>query len=131
MKAFLKNYRQSPRKVRLVADLIRGKKLDSALMILSQGSKRVDTPIKKLLESAIANAKTTGVNEENLIVKEIQVNEGIVFKRYKPRARGRAFTIRKKTSHISVQLGEKKKSNLKSKISKKKMTKTKNKKVDK
>lgn len=106
MKAYLKNYRQSPRKVRLIANLVRGKKVDRALVLLSQGSKRADLPMKKLLESAIANAKTKGINKEDLTVKEIQVNEGIVFKRYMPRARGRASAIRKKTSHISIVLGE-------------------------
>lgn len=106
MKAYLKNYRQSPRKVRLSADLIRGKKTDKALIILSQRSKRADEPIKKLLKSAIANAKMSGVDENNLIVKEIKVDEGIVFKRYQPRARGRASMIRKKTSHIFVALSE-------------------------
>lgn len=119
MKAYLKNYRQSPRKVRLVADLVRGKKVDRALVLLSQGSKRVDSPMKKLLESAVANAKTKGANKEDLIVKEIQVNEGIVFKRYKPRARGRASAIRKKTSHISIVLGEQ----LKAKSEKRKVQK--------
>lgn len=108
MKAFLKNYRQSPRKVRLVADIIRGKKVDSALTILSVGNKRAALPMKKLIESAVANAKTTGAGKDDLVIKEIQVNEGIVFKRNQPRARGRAFPIRKKTSHISVVLGEKK-----------------------
>jgi len=104
MKAFLKNYRQSPRKVRLVADLIRGKKVGRALVLLSQGTKRADSPIKKLLESAISNAKSKSAKKEDLIIKEIQVNEGLVFKRFQPRARGRASAIRKKTSHISIVL---------------------------
>lgn len=106
MKAYLKNYRQSPRKVRLTADLIRGKKINEVLTMLSQGNKRADSPIKKLLKSAIANAKSSGIDENKLIVKEIMVDEGIVFKRYKPRARGRASMIRKKTSHISIALSE-------------------------
>lgn len=109
MKAYLKNYRQSPRKVRLTADLIRGKKINEVLTMLSQGNKRADSPIKKLLKSAIANAKSSGIDENKLIVKEIMVDEGIVFKRYKPRARGRASMIRKKTSHISIVLGEQQK----------------------
>ena len=106
MKAFLKNYRQSPRKVRLVANLVRGKKVDRALILLSATDKKSTTPLKKLVESAIANAKSSGTKKEDLIIKEIQVNEGIVFKRYKPRARGRASAIRKKTSHVSIVLGE-------------------------
>ncbi|MFQ5661740.1 MAG: 50S ribosomal protein L22 [Candidatus Paceibacteria bacterium] len=106
MKAYLKNYRQSPRKVRLVADLIRGKKVDNALVILSTAPKRSAGSVKKLVESAASNAK--GKEKSDLIIKDIQVNEGIVFKRYKPRARGRASAIRKKTSHITVQLAEQK-----------------------
>ena len=109
MKAYLKNYRQAPRKVRLIADLVRGKKVDRALTLLSATDKKSTTPMAKLLQSAVANAKSSGTKTEDLIVKEIQVNEGIVFKRFKPRARGRASAIRKKTSHISVVLGEKKK----------------------
>jgi len=107
MKAYLKNYRQSPRKVRLIADLIRGKKIDRAIVLLSTAPKRAASPVKKLVESAVTNSK--GKDKNDLIVKEIQVNEGIVFKRYKPRARGRASAIRKKTSHISIILGESKK----------------------
>lgn len=106
MKAYLKNYRQSPRKVRLIANLIRGKKIDNALAILSQGNKRADEPVKKLIKSAIANARLSGADENKLFIKEIKVDEGIVFKRYKPRARGRASMIRKKTSHISIALSE-------------------------
>lgn len=104
MKAFLKNYRQAPRKVRLVANLVRGKKVERALTLLSFTDKKSTTPLKKLVESAIANAKSSGVNTEDLLIKEIQVDEGIVFKRFKPRARGRASAIRKKTSHISIVL---------------------------
>jgi len=109
MKAYLKNYRQAPRKVRLIADLVRGKKIDRALVLLSATDKKATLPFKKLVESAIANAKDSGAKSEDLIIKEIQVNEGIVFKRFKPRARGRASAIRKKTSHISIVLGEGKK----------------------
>jgi large subunit ribosomal protein L22 len=111
MKAFLKNYRQAPRKVRLVANLVRGKKVEKALTLFSVTNKKSTTPLKKLVESALANAKSSGANTENLFIKEIQVNEGIVFKRFQPRARGRASAIRKKTSHISIVLGEKKEVN--------------------
>jgi large subunit ribosomal protein L22 len=116
MKAYLKNYRQAPRKVRLVANLVRGKKVGRALVLLSATDKKSTTPLKKLVESAIANAKNSGANTENLLIKEIQVNEGIVFKRFQPRARGRASAIRKKTSHISVVLGEKKEANKPTKL---------------
>jgi large subunit ribosomal protein L22 len=107
MKAYLKNYRQAPRKVRLIANLIRGKKVDRAIVLLSATDKKSTTPMVKLLQSAVANAKSAGAQTDDLTVKEIQVNEGIVFKRFKPRARGRASAIRKKTSHISVVLGGK------------------------
>ncbi|MBL7045067.1 MAG: 50S ribosomal protein L22 [Parcubacteria group bacterium] len=120
MKAYLKNYRQAPRKVRLIADLVRGKKVDRALTLLSATDKKATLPFRKLVESAVANAKSSGAKKEDLIVKEIQVNEGIVFKRYKPRARGRASAIRKKTSHISVVLGEKKNKEMKAKAETKK-----------
>ncbi|MEK7589700.1 MAG: 50S ribosomal protein L22 [Patescibacteria group bacterium] len=106
MKAFLKNYRQAPRKVRLVANLVRGKKLDRVLTLLSAADKKSALPLKKLIESAIANAKSAGTKTDDFILKEIQVNEGIVFKRFMPRARGRASAIRKKTSHVSIVLGK-------------------------
>lgn len=105
MKAFLKNYRQSPRKVRLIADLIRGKKVSRAITLLSNADKRASGSVRKLIESAVANAKNaSGSEKENLIIKNIQVNEGFVFKRYRPRARGRSAPIRKKTSNVSVVL---------------------------
>jgi large subunit ribosomal protein L22 len=123
MKAYLKNYRQSPRKVRLVTDLIRGKKIDRALTLLSAAPKRAGLPVKKLLESAIANAgNTAGARRDNLIVKSIRVDDGFTFKRYQPRARGRASLIRKRTSNISVVLAEQTKNakiNSKTKVSKK------------
>ncbi len=105
MKAFLKNYRQSPRKVRLVASLIKGKLVSIATRELSFLPKRASLPIKKLIESAIANAKHNfGVDKENLIVKDIRVDGGIVMKRFMPRAFGRAAQILKRTSHVSVTL---------------------------
>lgn len=107
MKAVLRNYRQSPRKVRLLVDLIRGKKVSRALPVLSIISKRAAGPIKKLLESAIANAKNNdNISEDALFVKEIRVDEGPTLKRIRARARGSAFAIRKRTSHILITLGE-------------------------
>ncbi len=107
MKSYLKNYRQSPRKVRLVADTVRGKKVDAALRDLSFISKRATHPLAKLIMSAVANAKANnGVSEDNLFVKEIQVNKGIVLKRIMPRARGTAARINKRSSHVSVVLEE-------------------------
>lgn len=108
MKSFLKNYRQSPRKVRLVADAVRGKNVAIALRDLAFITKRATDPLAKLIKSAVANAKNnSNVSEENLFIKEIQVNKGIVMKRIMPRARGSAARINKRTSHVSVTLEEK------------------------
>jgi len=107
MKAFLKNYRQSPRKVRLVADLIKGKRVSEAFTQLQNLPKRAALPIEKLLASAVANAKNVGVNTEDLYVANVTVNEGLVMKRSMPRARGSASRINKRTSHIMLTLIEK------------------------
>lgn len=107
MKAILKNYRQSPRKVRLVADAVRGKKVADAITTLRFMPKRAAEPVKKLIESAFANAKNSSIETGSLIVKEISVNEGPTLKRTMPRARGSANLIRKRTSLISVVLGVK------------------------
>ena len=106
MKAFLKNYRQSPRKVRLVARLIKGKRIADAFVHLNALPKRASGPMQKLLASAVANAKQTGIEQENLIVSNITVNKGIVLKRSMPRARGSASRINKRTSHIAITLME-------------------------
>jgi large subunit ribosomal protein L22 len=88
MKAFLKNYRQAPRKVRLVAGLIRGKKVEEAIVELDFLAKRAGLPLKKLLLSAVANAKSMGIEKENLFIKEIRVDKGITMKRMMPAAMG-------------------------------------------
>lgn len=107
MKAILKNYRQSPRKVRLVAGLIKGKKVDEALTELNFLAKRAGEPIQKLLKSAISNAKQNfGMNEENLYIKEITVDKGITLKRSMPRSHGMANRINKRSSHIVLVLAE-------------------------
>lgn len=103
--AKLSNYRQSPRKVRLVADLIRGKNAEHALALLATLPKRASEPLEKLLRSAIANSKAASAND--LMISKIEVNGGLVFKRQMPRARGRASLIRKKTSHITLALSQK------------------------
>ena len=108
VKAELKNYRQSSRKVRLVVNLIRGKKVKDALNVLSVTAKRSSLPIKKLLESAIANAKDQGKDVDKLFVKTVSVDKGVTMKRFMPRARGSASRINKRNSHISVELGLKK-----------------------
>ena len=108
MKAILKNYRQAPRKTRLVTTLIQGKRVDRALVELNNLVKRGSLPVKKVLLSAIANAiKNDGKKLENLFVKEARVDDGLTMKRSMPRARGRAFPILKRTSHILITLGEK------------------------
>ncbi len=115
MKAFLKNYRQSPRKVALVAGLIKGKRVAEAVVVLDNLPKRASLPIKKLLVSAISNAKQAGVNEENLFVSNVTVDKGIVMKRIMPRARGSASRINKRTSHVLLTLVEKDATDKKSK----------------
>jgi len=107
MKAFLKNYRQSPRKVRLVADLIKGKRISEALLILDTLPKRAAGPVQVLLNSALANAKQAGIKMDNLYVENVTVNKGIVMKRSMPRARGSASRINKRTSHVMLTLIEK------------------------
>ena len=107
MKAILKNYRQSPRKVRLVTDLVKGKKVDAALTTLTFTPKRVVPVIKKLLESAIANAVHMGNAKDTLRIKNITVDEGFVLKRMMPRARGRGFPIHKHTSTVTLVLDNK------------------------
>jgi len=107
MKAFLKNYRQSPRKVRLVADLIKGNRVAEAFTQLKNLPKRASGPVEKLLASAVANAKNSGVSIEDLYVLNMTVDKGIVMKRSMPRARGSASRINKRTSHLMLTLVEK------------------------
>lgn len=104
--AHLKNYRQSPRKVRLVADMVRGKRVEDALTELTFVPKRAAGPIQKLLASALSNAKNLSIPTENLIVKDIQVDGGPTLFRRMPRARGSSYVIRKRTSHLSITLEE-------------------------
>jgi len=123
IKAELKNHRQSPRKVRLVADLIRGKKAEDALTLLTFTVKRASDPVRKLLESAIANASHNfDIKVEDLFVKEIRVDEGPTLKRFRARAHGRASSIRKRTSRILINL-DKKESGSKTKKTTKKVEK--------
>lgn len=103
MKASLNNYRQAPRKVRLIADLIKGKSASQAQGILSHLIKKGALPMKKLLDSAVANA---GVSAETLVVKTATVDKGVVIKRWMPRAMGRAFPIHKHTSKVVIELME-------------------------
>ncbi len=106
------NYlRIAPRKVRLVADMVRGKQAIEAKALLSFSLKRGARAVKKLLDSAIANAKNNFEieNEEDLFIAKIMVDEGPKLKRWRARARGRAMQIQKKTSHITLILDTKEK----------------------
>lgn len=106
MKAFLKNYRQSPRKVRLVAGLIKGRSVEEAIVMLDFLVKRAGFPIKKLLLSAVANAIQSGAEKGNLVIKKLEVNKGIIMKRMRPAAMGSGHRINKRTSHITLVLEE-------------------------
>lgn len=105
--ARLKHARISAQKARLVADLIRGQRVEQALNILSFSTKKGAGMIKKVLESAIANAEhNEGADVDELKVESIQVNEGPTMKRIMPRAKGRANRIMKRTSHITLTVAE-------------------------
>jgi large subunit ribosomal protein L22 len=101
--------RLSPRKTRLVVDMVRGKEIQTALNILKFTPQPSAKLVAKLLSSAVANAEQKGVSDvDRLFVKTIFVDGGAVLKRFLPRAMGRASKIRKPTSHITVVLAEKK-----------------------
>ncbi len=102
--ATLTNLRQSPRKVRVVARLVQGKKVLDAIVSLQFTEKRASDPIRKLIESALANAKAQSIETENLVVKTIEVNAGKTLYRSMPAARGSAHPIRKRTSQITLTL---------------------------
>lgn len=105
--AVLKFVRLSPQKARLVADLVRGKKVDEAINTLKFSNQRAAGIIQKVLESAIANAENNnGADVDELKVREIFVDEGPVMKRIRPRAKGRADRIIKRTSHITIRVGD-------------------------
>lgn len=106
MKATLKNYKQAPRKVRLVANLIKGKPIAKAELELKHLAKRAALPMEKLLASAVANAVLAGADKAALIVQEVRVDKGIVMKRMMPRAFGRGAPIHKHTSHVILTLSE-------------------------
>ena len=102
--ATLKNARISARKVKIVADLIRGKDAKEALAIVKFTPKASSEIIEKLLKSAIANAENNhGMKSNNLYVAEIYANQGPTMKRIRPAAKGSAVRIRKRTSHITIK----------------------------
>ncbi len=105
MKATLSNFKQSPRKVRLVADMIRGKRVDTARDLLTFMPKKSSPELAKLLNSAVANARQSGLNADDLFVKTISVDKGLVIRRFKPMARGRAAGIRRTMSIVRLELG--------------------------
>lgn len=108
-KASLKYTMVGAQKARLVADTVRGKSVDDALKTLTYMNKKTAVLIKKLIESAVANAEyKKTMNMDKLFVKSISVDQGPVLKRFRPRAQGRAFGVRKKLSHINVVIGENK-----------------------
>src|SRR5699024_7103604 len=108
-KAVVKFVRIAPRKVRLVVDLIRGKDVGQAISILRHTQRGASPIVEKVLNSAIANAEHNyELDPDNLIVSEVYVDEGATLKRFRPRAQGRASSINKRTSHITVVVTEKK-----------------------
>ena len=135
--AKLRFLKMTPRKVRLVADLVRGKQVDVACNALKVLNKRAAKPILKLIDSASANAKHNfSLKEEGLKIETITVDDGPTAKRWMPRAMGRATTIRKRTSHVKIVLtGEvdekvKKATEAKAKKAEEKAKKTETKKTD-
>lgn len=105
MKAFLKNYNQAPRKVRLIADLVRGKSVPQAQIALTFLPKKSSPVISGLLASAVANAGQAGYAAEDLFVKTITVDKGMVLKRTRPFKQGRAGRLHHIMSHIALELG--------------------------
>ncbi len=107
MKASLSNYRQAPRKTRLVTELVKGKSVADALLALRFLDKRASRPVAKLIASAAANAEKQGEDVRELFIRNITVDKGTVLMRSMPRAFGRSAPIRHRMSHITVTLGKK------------------------
>ncbi|MBQ7250713.1 MAG: 50S ribosomal protein L22 [Bacilli bacterium] len=106
-RAFSRDVRVAPRKVRLVADLVRGKSVKDALGLLAITNKAAKTPVEKIIKSAAANAVNNfGMDASKLYIAEIQVGDGLKIKRYIPRAKGSASGIVKRNSHISIVVKE-------------------------
>lgn len=104
MRAELASHNQSPRKVRLVTDMVKGKKIAEAEAALAFLPKRAALPILKLIQSAVANAKQKGEEADKLVIENIEVNSAGMTVRYMPRAMGRAAPIRRRKSTIKVTL---------------------------
>lgn len=106
-KAIARTVRISPRKVRLVVDLIRGRNINEAYAILFHTNRGASPVVAKVLKSAVANAENNfGLNMDNLYIKATYVDEGPTLKRFLPRAKGSASEILKRTSHITVVVAE-------------------------
>lgn len=107
-RAVARYMRISPQKMRLIMDEVRGKKVDEAIRLLSFSPKKGARVLKKLINSAVANAEANKeVDVDTLYVKRIYADQGPIMKRFRPRAMGRASRIRKRTSHLTVILDEK------------------------
>lgn len=98
--------RISARKARLIADLVRGRDVQDAMNVLKFSPNRASVLVSQVVQSAVANAKEAEANAENLYVKEVRIDEGPTMKRFRPKDRGRAHNIFKRTSHISVVVEE-------------------------
>lgn len=108
IKARVKWVKSSPRKIQRVLDLVRGKSAAEAAALLKFMPQKGARIVEKVLKSAVANAKNNyKLNEAKLVVSECYANKGIVMKRWQPRARGRAFPIKKRSAHVTVCLEEK------------------------
>lgn len=107
-KAIARHVRVTPRKARRMVDLIRGKRASEAITILKFAPQDASLPVRKVLESAIANARVKAekagepFREQDLVIKETYVDEGVTLKRFRARAQGRAARMNKRTSHITV-----------------------------
>jgi large subunit ribosomal protein L22 len=104
--SMVRHHRGSPRKAKLVVDMIRGKSCRDADDMLSFSTKRAAVNVRKALQAAMADAESVGVSEEDLVVAESRVDEGPHIKRFRPKDRGRAHPILKRTSHITVGVEE-------------------------
>lgn len=102
--AKLKNYPTSPRKMRLLADLVRGMQVDKALAVLDHNPKHPAVPLAKLVKSAIYNwkAKNEGEDESALVIKTVMVDGARVLKRMRPAPQGRGYRVRKRSNHVTV-----------------------------
>ncbi len=103
--AKVKWVRSAPRKIMRIVDLVRGKPATEALAFLKFMPHKAARILEKVIKSAVANAKNNHkLNEAGLMIRQAYVNKGIVMKRFQPRAKGRAFPIKKKTSHVTISL---------------------------